>query len=578
MPLPVNGEAVHVGAGLSSRGAGPVPAAPAEVTSEAARQGRRRLLARTLSRARWREYRELLEGARKHRYDLWSLEDWLLSRGAPRARVAILRHDVDQHPRSALPMLEIERELGVRSTWYFRWRTASPTVIDAVRDAGGQVAFHYETLTRLARERGLSPSDVDGALVAEARELLRREIAAFQNAFGPIRSVAPHGDTRIPGVSNQILLAGEDCHDYAIALDANDAIDGHPVGLWLTDRSLPDGRWKEGLDPTRVFAAGTTPVLLLTHPNNWCSGVSLWSDRMRAAVLPSPRPGAGRATRLGERTGTDAHPPLPLAPVVVRRSPTRGVVDFGPVALSLRREVLRFYYDAGKSLSDGAGLTTLATNSELAESRAATLEHALKQAGISDVRGLDIVDIGCGFGALALVFAARGARVLGVDANAERLAVSRRVAEMHGLDARFRQASMEEAELGDGEFDVAVMNNSLCYLIPTRDRHAALRLTARALRDGGVLVVRNPNRLHPIDQFTGVPMLGMLPPRAAQSMAAIVRKHRSRVRLLSQRAARHELRTSGFGDVHSVRRPGESRLRAQLAGYQHLIARVTARA
>jgi len=324
-----------------------------------------------------------------------------------------------------------------------------------------------------------------------------------------------------------------------------------------------------------VFAAGTTPVLLLVHPNNWCSGTSLWYDRGLAAVLPKPRPGSSRATRLGARTGTDEHPPLPLAPRPRRRSAARGSIDFAPVALSLRREVLRFYYDTGKSLTDAAGLNTLATNSDLAETRAATLERALADAGISDLRGLDLVDVGCGFGALALVFAARGAKVLGLDANADRLEVGRRVAGMYGLEARFQQATMEDMELGDANFDVAVMNNSLCYLVRRRDRRAALGRTLGALRDGGVLVVRNPNRWHPVDQFTGLPGLGVLPPLAAQAVAAAARRHRSDVRMLSHAAARRELKRSGFGDVRSARRPGESHLRATLAGYQHLTARRT---
>src|ERR1700693_643594 len=120
MAPPSNGEAVHVGGALDAGPAGPtgpVMTPPSEVTIEAAPRGRRRLLARTFSRARWREYRGVLDAALEHRYELWSLEDWLLREGAPRARVAILRHDVDQHPRSALPMLAIERELDVHSTW-----------------------------------------------------------------------------------------------------------------------------------------------------------------------------------------------------------------------------------------------------------------------------------------------------------------------------------------------------------------------------------------------------------------------------------------------------------------------------
>jgi 2-polyprenyl-3-methyl-5-hydroxy-6-metoxy-1,4-benzoquinol methylase len=470
-------------------------------------------------------------------------------------------------------MLKIEQQFGMRSIWYFRWRTARASVIAAVRETGGQVGLHYETLTRLVLEQRLDPSQIDDTLIRRARELLRREIAEFNRAFGPIRSVCAHGDTRVPGVTNQLLMTDQAAEAYGIAFDANAALDRQPPELWLTDRSAADGRWKDGLDPVRVLEQGTSPILLLVHPNNWCSGASLWSDRACAAVLPTPRAGARKGPLITARTGSDAPPPLPVIRAASRPASPHRVREFEPIAESLRREVLRFSYESGASLADPSGINTLLTNSALAESRASTLEYVLAEAGWPALDGLDVLDLGSGFGALALVFAARGARVLAVDPNGERAEVGKKVAVEHGLAVRFQQASMEELAVDEGSFDVAILNNSLCYVIARADRREALERVHRALRPGGALVVRNPNRWHPRDQFTGIPLLGLLPPRLAQFACVILRRHRSRVRLLSHRAARRELRRAGFEDVRSVRRPRESRLRAMFAGYQHLSAR-----
>lgn len=268
----------------------------------------RRRLSRTLSRARWREYRRLLEAAREHGYGIRSLEDWIDEPGGRDERVLVLRHDVDQHPRSALRMARVERRLGVTSTWYFRWRTADPRVIAALRAEGHAIGLHYEPLTRRALELGLVHAGESTVLLEEAREALRAEIAAFAGRFGPIRSACPHGDSRVPGVSNAPLLRGEDPARYGIAFDGNEAMRRRRLGHWLTDRSAAEGGWGDGADPHRLLRDGVTPILVLTHPNNWASGPALWLDRLLAALLRAPRP-ARPARPL--RTRGDAPPSTP---------------------------------------------------------------------------------------------------------------------------------------------------------------------------------------------------------------------------------------------------------------------------
>jgi hypothetical protein len=260
-----------------------------------------------VARARWAEYRTLLEVALENGYRIIGVEDWVAAAEEDeRTPLLVLRHDVDQQPRSVLSMARVERQLGLRSAWYFRWRTADPGVIAALRDEGCTVGFHYETLSRLAlRCRAREPWEIS-VLTPAARATLREEVRAFSRLHGPIRSVCPHGDSRIPQARNARLMRGLDPAWFGVEFDVNEAMRGRDLALWLTDRSRAEGSWANGAKPHELLAARRSPILGVIHPNNWSSGPSLWLDRLLAAALPKSKNGEARFGPL--RTGIDAPP------------------------------------------------------------------------------------------------------------------------------------------------------------------------------------------------------------------------------------------------------------------------------
>jgi SAM-dependent methyltransferase len=249
--------------------------------------------------------------------------------------------------------------------------------------------------------------------------------------------------------------------------------------------------------------------------------------------------------------------------------------DFTPIADSLRSTVLDFYADNGESLEGPAGVNTLETNSGFVERRATPLLQTLAQiTGRDSIEGLRLIDLGCGFGALAVFFASQGATVTGIDPIADRLEVGRAVAAEHGLPVEFSPGRMEELDFADESFDLAIQNNSLCYITNKQDRRSALAETARVLRPGGFVVIRNPNRWHPRDQFTGLPLITLLPPHAATRLAGRLGKPRSEVRLVSPLEGKRELRRAGFTDITLAASPASRwpEFMKPIARYQHLVA------
>jgi SAM-dependent methyltransferase len=92
--------------------------------------------------------------------------------------------------------------------------------------------------------------------------------------------------------------------------------------------------------------------------------------------------------------------------------------------------------------------------------------------------GEDILDLGCGDGALTEAIAARGARVLGVDGSADMV----RAAQARGM----RALCMDGQNLALEETFDAVFSNAALHWMP--DAPAVLRGVRRVLRPGGRFV------------------------------------------------------------------------------------------
>jgi 2-polyprenyl-3-methyl-5-hydroxy-6-metoxy-1,4-benzoquinol methylase len=245
-------------------------------------------------------------------------------------------------------------------------------------------------------------------------------------------------------------------------------------------------------------------------------------------------------------------------------------VPFEPIVASLRTEVIGHFAARGETIDTPSGRVTLDTNSTLASARAEMLVSPyLARSGHSTLEGLRVADVGCGFGSISLALAARGASVVGVDPNVDRLGIGARVAAQFGLDASFQEGTLEATGLAAGSFDLIVVNNAFCYVVDRSARRIALKLAHATLVPGGWLVLRDPNRAHPRDVFTRLPLIQRLPPSWADPVVGLMGVHRSRVRVTTPRAARRELRRAGFQRVRFDGSGARSRWVDRIAGHHH---------
>ncbi|HEY5795958.1 MAG TPA: class I SAM-dependent methyltransferase [Bosea sp. (in: a-proteobacteria)] len=98
----------------------------------------------------------------------------------------------------------------------------------------------------------------------------------------------------------------------------------------------------------------------------------------------------------------------------------------------------------------------------------------------------DVVDLGTGTGACALIAASLGHRVRGYDGAEGMLAVARAAAQAMKLDVAFEETVIDEAAIEPASADIVTLRNVLWTLERPMD---ALLQAHRVLRPGGMVVV-----------------------------------------------------------------------------------------
>jgi SAM-dependent methyltransferase len=104
---------------------------------------------------------------------------------------------------------------------------------------------------------------------------------------------------------------------------------------------------------------------------------------------------------------------------------------------------------------------------------------------LGDVRGLDIVELGCGTAYFSAWLARRGARVVGVDPTPAQLETARRLQRETGLEFPLLEAPGEDVPLPDASFDIVHSEYGAAIWA---DPYKWIPEAARLARPGGRLI------------------------------------------------------------------------------------------
>lgn len=214
----------------------------------------------------------------KHSFSLILKFDEFLKKETIPQSFCIIRHDVDRRPGNALLMAQIEKSMGIKSTYYFRVKphVFKPDIIRRISDMGHEVGYHYECLSD-------SKGDIKAALENFETNLIKlKEIV-------PVHTISMHGSP-MSRFDNRDIWREKENHDllsdkYSILGEVYLDIDYSEIAYisdtgrnWSSESSnvrdrvdsklnLNFGDGEKLLDYLRVCPHPR--IIMLFHPERW---------------------------------------------------------------------------------------------------------------------------------------------------------------------------------------------------------------------------------------------------------------------------------------------------------------------
>lgn len=223
-------------------------------------------------------FRELLKELKNSGYNFYTLKDFLNSKSD---KSVILRHDVDRLPGNSLRFAEIEKEIGIYGTYYFRIvkNSFNLGVIKKIISLGHEIGYHYEDLS-------LKKGNYEAAF-----ESFKKNLSEFRKIYD-VKTICMHGsplskwDNKNLWEKYSYKELGILCEPY-IDLDYNDIFYITDTGRrWnggISIRDKVNSKYKNSYKNTfkiiKSIKENSFPklVLITVHPQRWNNNLSNWT-------------------------------------------------------------------------------------------------------------------------------------------------------------------------------------------------------------------------------------------------------------------------------------------------------------
>ncbi len=229
------------------------------------------------------KYEALLRAAQAAGYQFLTFAQFAEQGFPENSKCIILRHDVDRLPGRSERFAEVERELGIPATYFFRIKRESfrPEIIRKIASGGHEIGFHYEDLCDAKGDHEL------------AWELFCANLKRLRQLTS-ITSIAMHGRPFCPW-DNRDLWNSYDYRSEGITIEAYHDLPWEQMSYFTDTGRSWNSEWNEKDRPRGVkiteesrscatsdqlialLSSGTIQYCCIsTHPERWPSSIAGW--------------------------------------------------------------------------------------------------------------------------------------------------------------------------------------------------------------------------------------------------------------------------------------------------------------
>jgi hypothetical protein len=228
-------------------------------------------------------FRTLCNEVNNQRYVPITIDDYCSGKIDSNRKNIIFRHDIDRKVEMALSMAEIEYEMDIRATYYFRYipEVFQAEIIQKIKELNHEIGYHYEVLDK-------SNGNPEKAILLFEKELKSlREIA-------DVSTICMHGNPLKPW-SNRDLWKIYDFRKFGIigepylSIDYNKFLYLSDTGrTWSGKYSVKDTVDKSVYEKIRhtndiinlIKSTRYSNICLLLHPNRWTDDPVEWFSEL----------------------------------------------------------------------------------------------------------------------------------------------------------------------------------------------------------------------------------------------------------------------------------------------------------